>query len=68
MQQLRVLLAIQGGISTFERLGAFFYIAPAYSPAAVHEGDGNETSNSRSNGCSGDLPAFGGSAFLLSGV
>ena len=56
MEQLRVLLAIQGGSTS----------RTALPPAAVQEGRTDETSHSSSDFCPGDMPAFGGSAFLLS--
>lgn len=56
MEQLRVLLAIQGGSTS----------RTALSHAAVQEDRADETSHQSSDFCTGDLPAFGGSAFLLS--
>ena len=65
LEQLRVLLASQGGISTFERPGACMHIAYGTTTGNCKRGDGDETSNSSTNVCPSDLPAFGGSAFLL---
>jgi len=65
LEQLRVLLASQGGISTFGRPGACMHIAYGTTTSNCKRGDGDETSNSSTNVCPGDLPAFGGPAFLL---
>ncbi|WP_159935988.1 hypothetical protein [Pseudomonas sp. S35] len=41
------------------------HIAYGTTTSSCKRGDGDETSNSSTNVCPGDLPAFGGSAFLL---
>jgi hypothetical protein len=64
-KQLNVLLASQGCISIFERSGAYMYIAYGTTTSNCLRGDGDEASNSSTDVCPDDLPAFGGSAFLL---